>query len=316
MEKSLRNTVIIGAGPAGYTAAIYLGRANLKPLLLTGVQPGGQLTTTTEIENFPGFSRGIPGPRLMEEMLEQARRAGAEIRLLEEATGVDVNSTPYAVLVDQERIETRSILIATGASPRTLGVPAEKKYWSRVVHTCAVCDGAFYRDKEVAVVGGGDSAMEEAHYLANLCAKVTVIHRRGELRASKVMQERVLAHPRIEMRWFSVVEDLLGEGAGLKARLRGLRLRDTRSGETDELAAAAVFFAIGHIPNTAILRGVVDLDDEGYVKVDDRLRASREGVFAAGDVHDRRYRQAITAAGFGCRAALEIERWLVETGKA
>lgn len=309
----MKSAIVIGAGPAGLTAGIYLGRANLQPLLLTGAMPGGQLTTTTEIENFPGFREAIPGPKLMEDMEEQARRCGAEVRY-DAATALDTSGNRLAVLIGDERLETHAIILATGAVPRTLNLPGEKQFWSAGVHTCAVCDGGFYRGKKVAVVGGGDSAMEEASYLAKLCEKVYVIHRRDQLRASKVMQQRVLENPKIELVWNSVPVEFLGEQDGKRQRLTAVRLNNVKTSEKSDLALDGCFMAIGHIPSTELFKGHVELDDEGYVKVDDRLRTSREGIWAAGDIHDRRYRQAITAAGYGCKAALEVERYLVEKG--
>jgi len=312
---NIRSAIIIGAGPAGLTAGIYLGRAGLKPLVVTGTMPGGQLTTTTEIENYPGFPKGLPGPQLMESMEEQARHWGAEI-LLDEVTALDTAGPRPAVMIGPERLEAHALILATGASPRTLGIASEKAFWSAGVHTCAVCDGSFYRGREVAIVGGGDSAAEEASYLAKVCGKVTLIHRRDQLRASRIMQERILANPKITVRWNSTIDEYLGEERGGRRVLAGLRLRDTKTGELSQLAVAACFLAIGHVPNTNVFRGHVALDEEGYVIVDERLRTNREGIFAAGDVHDRRYRQAITAAGFGCQAALETERYLTEKGAA
>lgn len=311
----MRNVIVIGGGPAGLTAGIYLSRANLKPLVLTGSMPGGQLTTTTEIENFPGFAKGLPGPKLMEEMEEQARNSGAEVEY-DEASAIVRDGSTLAVQLGSKRIETRSIVIATGAAPRTLGLPSEKTFWSAGVHTCAVCDGGFYRNKEVLVVGGGDSAAEEATYLAKLCSKVTLVHRRNELRASVVMQKRVLENPKIEVLWDSVVEDYVGEVAGLKRTMTAARVKNVKTGEVHDRATSAVFIAIGHIPNTGFLGDVLEKDAEGYLKVDAHLRTSVEGVWAAGDVHDRRYRQAITAAAYGCQAALEVERYLTEKGFA
>ena len=318
----MRSVIIIGAGPAGLTAGIYLGRANLKPLILTGAMPGGQLTTTTEIENFPGFSHGTPGPKLMEEMEEQARRSGAEVRY-DAVTKIETGQGGQggeggqgdpAVLIEDERLEAHAIIGATGASPRTLGIPGEKEFWSAGVHTCAVCDGGFYRNKEVAVVGGGDSAMEEAAYLAKICSRVHVIHRRDQFRASKVMQKRVLENPVIQVHWNSIPADVLGEADGMRKKVTSIRLKNTQTGELTSLKADACFMAIGHIPSTELFKGVVELDEEGYIKVDSRLRTSAARIFAAGDIHDRRYRQAITAAGFGCQAAIEVERMLTEEG--
>ncbi len=311
----MRKAIVIGGGPAGLTAGIYLGRANLEPLLLTGAMPGGQLTTTTDIENFPGFAKGLPGPKLMEEMEEQARNSGAEIEY-DEATGINCSGSELAVCVGSKELEAHAIIIASGASPRTLGLPSEKTFWSAGVHTCAVCDGGFYRGKEVVVIGGGDSAMEEASYLAKLCKQVTVIHRRDQLRASAVMQERVLENPKIEILWDTIVEEFLGEVDDPRRRLTGARLKNLKTEEIHDFKADAAFLAIGHIPNTEYIKDAVELYPDGYVKVDEHLRTSHEAIWAAGDVHDRRYRQAITAAAYGCQAAMEVERYLTEKGLA
>jgi len=311
----MRNAIVVGGGPAGLTAGIYLARANLKPLVLTGSMPGGQLTTTTDIENFPGFAKGLPGPKLMEEMEEQARNAGADVEF-DEATDVMCGGSELSVCMGEKTLEARTIIIATGASPRTLGLSSEKTFWSMGVHTCATCDGGFYREKDVVVVGGGDSAAEEASYLAKLCGKVTLIHRRDQLRASAIMQERVLNNPKIEVLWDTIVEEYLGEVQGPKRKLTGVRLKNVKSEEEYDFPTSAVFLAIGHVPNTGFLKGKLEMYPDGYLKVDERLRTSHEAVWAAGDVHDRRYRQAITAAAYGCQAAMEVERYLTEKGLA
>ena len=309
----MRSVIVIGGGPAGYTAGIYLGRANLNPIVLTGRTPGGQLTTTTDIENFPGFATGLPGPKLMQDMEEQTRNAGAEI-VYDEATRIEAGDEGFRVFLGDEALESRLLILATGSSPRTLGLESEQTYWSAGVHTCATCDGGFYRGKHVAIIGGGDSAMEEASYLAKLCEKVTIIHRRDTFRASKIMQQRVLENEKIEILWDTVVEDFLGEKQNGRDRLTGARLRNIKTNETQDFQVSAAFLAIGHIPNTDLFKDHVERDKEGYLVIDEHQRTSREGVYAAGDIHDHRYRQAITAAGFGCKAAIEAERYLTEKG--
>lgn len=307
------NVIIAGSGPAGYTAAIYLGRANLRPLILAGPMPGGQLTTTTTIENFPGFPHGIDGNQLMTDMEAQSKNNGAEIQF-EMATGLRRDGAGWIVESSIGELRTHAVIIATGASPKLLGLEGEQTYWNFGVHTCAVCDGGFYKEKNVVVVGGGDTAVEEASYLTKLCAKVTLVHRRDTLRASKVMVERALANPKLEIAWNSAVVDVLGTTDGKRKRMNGVVLKDTVNGSTRELAASALFIAIGHTPNSAWLGGQVTADDNGYIVVDHHMATNLEGVFAAGDVHDHHYRQAITAAGFGCQAALEAERYLSRQG--
>ncbi len=313
-ESTIRNAVICGSGPAGYTAGIYLSRANLNPLLLAGPQVGGQLTTTTVIENFPGFPEGQDGNKLMMDMEEQAKNNGTEI-MYEAATGLRREGDHYVVETTVGPIKAYTVVICTGASPKMLGLDSEQTYWNYGVHTCAVCDGGFYRGKEVVVVGGGDSAMEEAGYLTKLCEKVTVVHRREELRASAVMAERALQNPKIEFAWNSTVEEVLGEVEGdHKKRVTAIRLKNLKDGTTKDVPATAMFLAIGHRPNTDWLTGVVDMEDTGYLKIDSHCHTNLPGVFAGGDVHDHHYRQAITAAGFGCMAALEAERYLTREG--
>ena len=317
-SSDVRNTVIIGSGPSGLTAAIYAARANLKPLVLAGDKPGGQLTNTSEVENFPGFRKGILGPQLMEDMIAQAQHQGAQL-IYEKAASIDTRSKPIAITygagADTKVIKTHTLIFATGAAPRFLGTPGELTFQppkGAGVTYCAVCDGNFYRTMPVAVVGGGDSAMEEANYLAKLCSSVTVIHRREGFRASKIMIDRAKANPVIKWELNQVVDEVLGDEK--KKLMTSLRLKNTQTGATKELQVAGLFIAIGHIPNTSLLKGQVEMDEEGYIKVDDRQRTGVEGVYAAGDCHDRRYRQAVTAAGMGCKAALEVERYLTEKG--
>lgn len=311
----VRNAIILGSGPAGLTAALYLGRANLKPLVMAGAMVGGQLTTTTEIENFPGFPEPVLGGKLMTDMEEQARRNGAEIAY-EAAESIDFSQRPFAIKSGDTVYRAHTIIIATGASPRLLGLPSEKTYWNHGVHTCAVCDAGFYKGKEVVVVGGGDTAMEEASYLTKLCSKVTVIHRRDQLRASKVMADRALSNPKITFVWDSVVDEVIGAKVGRFDKANAVRVKNLKTDAVTEIPASAMFVAIGHIPNTGFLGGALKADEEGYLIVDHHQQTSVPGVFAAGDVHDRHYRQAITAAGMGCAAALEAERYLVREGIA
>lgn len=305
--------LIIGSGPAGYTAAIYASRANLSPVLYEGMEPGGQLTTTTEVENFPGYPAGITGPEMMEDLRKQAERFGAEIRF-GAATSTDLSETPYKVVIDGEKtIEADTIIISTGATAKYLGLPDEKKYAGSGVSACATCDGFFYRKKVVAVVGGGDTACEEATYLANLASKVYVIVRKNHLRASKIMQERVLSNPKIEVLFEHETIGLTGEGVVQGAELV------KRRGQTDEerihIDIDGFFLAIGHKPNSDIFKPWIDTDEVGYIKtIAGTPRTNMSGIFAAGDVADPHYRQAITAAGTGCQAAIEAERYLSEKG--
>lgn len=302
----MRNVVILGGGPAGLTAAIYAARANLAPLVIEGLQAGGQLMLTTEVENYPGFAEPILGPELMQRMRRQAERVGAEF-VTDDAVAVDFTRRPFRVTVSGGEVyEAKAVICATGARPRMLGVPGEQEYLGYGVSTCATCDGFFFRGKKVLVVGGGDSAMEEALYLANLASSVTVVHRRDQLRASKIFQERAFRHPKISFLWNHVVEEILGEDH----RVAGARLRHVQSGKTQVVEADGIFVAIGHIPNTDLFRGQLELDEAGYIVLKQGTMTSVEGVFAAGDVHDRTYRQAVTAAGYGCQAAMDAERWL------
>ena len=296
--------VILGAGPAGLTAAIYAARADLEPLVIAGRQPGGQLTLTSEVENFPGFPDGILGAELMANMRRQAERFGARL-VDEEATGVDFGVRPLQVCTESERYEAETVIVATGASARWLGVPGERRLIGRGVSSCATCDGFFFRNKEVVVVGGGDTALEEAIFLTKYARSVRVIHRRSELRASKIMQERARRNEKIDFVWDSVVEEILGD-----EHVEGVRLRNVKTSKPVEIRADGVFVAIGYVPNTRIFEGQIDLDEKGYVRVYDETRTSVPGVFVAGDVEDHRYRQAITAAGAGCKAAMDAEVYL------
>ena len=300
--------IIVGSGPAGLTAAVYAARANLHPVVIEGLAAGGQLMLTTDVENYPGFPEGIMGPELMSRFREQAERFGA-IFVTADADSVDFSSRPFRVHVHTKAYTADSIIITTGASARMLNLPNEATLLGHGVSTCATCDGFFFRDHEIAVIGGGDSAIEEAMFLTKFASKVTLIHRRKELRASKIMQERAFANPKLEFVWDSVVEDMLGD-----TKLTGLRLRDTVTDATSELAVTGAFVAIGHTPNTALFTGQLDLDENGYIITEGgSTRTSIEGVFAAGDVQDHVFRQAITASGTGCMAAIEAERWLEAT---
>jgi len=303
-----RDVVILGSGPAGFTAALYAARADLKPLVLKGLAAGGQLMLTTEVENYPGFPDGVLGPELMELMEKQAARFGGEL-LSVTASRVDLSERPFGVWAGDQEWRARTLIVATGASARWLGVPGEDKLRGRGVSACATCDGFFFRDKELVVVGGGDTAMEEALFLTKFASKVTIVHRRGVFRASKIMQDRALGHPKISVIWDSVVEEVLGDTA-----VAGVRLRNVATGEETRFGTEGLFVAIGHKPNTELFEGQLDLDG-GYIVVAEPTTAtSVPGVFAAGDVVDRVYRQAITAAGMGCKAAMDAERLLAEHG--
>jgi thioredoxin reductase (NADPH) len=303
----LHDVVIIGSGPAGLTAATYAARANLSPVVVEGIGAGGQLMLTTDVENYPGFPDGILGPELMIKFREQAERFGAEF-VTADADRVDFSSRPFGVWVGERELRARSVIISTGATARMLGLENEERLLGHGVSTCATCDGFFFREKPIAVVGGGDSALEEALFLTKFATTVTIVHRRDELRASKIMQDRAFANPKVEFKWNSVVEDVVGNGS-----VESLRLRDTVTGEESDLAVQGLFVAIGHDPSTALFRDQLELDEGGYiVTAADSTRTSVEGVFASGDVQDHVYRQAITAAGSGCMAAIEAERWLSE----
>jgi len=302
-----RKVVIIGSGPAGYTAAIYAARANLAPMMYTGLQAGGQLMLTTLVENYPGFVEGIDGPPLMETFREQALRFGTEM-VAEDVTAVDFNRQPFLVKTDDSEVEAQTVIVATGASAKLIGLENESKLMGRGVSTCATCDGFFFKDQNIMVVGGGDSAMEEALYLSRLGRQVQVVHRRDSLRASKIMQERALKNPKIEFIWNSVVDDVLDPAKG---KVTSVRLKNLKTGAVWEAPVDGLFVAIGHQPNTAVFKGQLELHPNEYVKIKPgTTQTSVPGVFAAGDVADFTYRQAVTAAGTGCMAALEAERYL------
>jgi len=307
MSESVHHSLIIlGSGPAGYTAAIYAARANLNPVVIQGQQAGGQLTTTTDVDNYPGYKDGVQGPEMMEDFKAQAERFGTEM-IWDHINEADLSKRPFTLKGDDGTYTCDALIIATGASAQYLGLPSEDAFAGRGVSACATCDGFFYRGKDVAVVGGGDTAVEEALYLANLCNKVTLIHRRDALRAEKIMQDKLLATDNIEVAWNSVTDEILGDDSGVT----GIRLKSTVDDSTRELDVHGVFIAIGHKPNTGFLGGQLDMDATGYLKTLGKSTAtSVEGVFAAGDVADPVYRQAVTSAGEGCKAALDVERWL------
>jgi len=306
-----RRIVIVGSGPAGYTAAVYAARAELEPVVVAGVQFGGQLMLTTDVENYPGFPEGISGPEMMELFQKQAERFGTEV-LLEDATAIELGSRPFRVTTPSRRFTADAVIVATGASAKWLGLESEKRLTNNGVSACATCDGALYRGKPMAVVGGGDTALEEALFLTRFATRVTVIHRRDALRASKIMQERAFANEKIDFAWNAVVDEVLGDEF-----VTGVRIRDVASGDRRDLPVEALFVAIGHKPNTDLLAGQLALDDTGYVVVErGTTRTSVEGVFACGDAMDPVYRQAVTAAGTGCMAAIDAERWLAEQGVA
>ena len=307
----MENVIILGTGCAGFTAGIYAARANLAPLILEGKQPGGQLTTTSEVENFPGFPEGVDGFTLMDSLRKQATKFGARVENVY-VDQVELTEEKKTLRAGEKVFEAKSVIIATGAAPRLLGVPGEQEmFGGKGVTTCATCDGAFYRDMEVVVVGGGDSACEEALFLTRFCSKVTLIHRRDELRASRIMAERAIAHEKIEPLWDSAVEEVLADDAG---KARAVQVRNLKTGEIGEVPCRGVFIAIGHVPNTQPFKGILRLDENGYFvpEANSMVQTAVPGVYVAGDCADHVYRQAITAAGMGCQAAIEAERWLAE----
>ena len=305
---TVHNVVIIGSGPAGLTAALYAARANLEPLVIAGYEAGGQLMITTEVENYPGFPEGIQGPELMERFRKQTERFGTKF-IDKDVTSVDFKKRPFTLDVEGEKIQAKSVIVATGASAKWLGLPNETRLRGHGVSACATCDGFFFKNKEIAVVGGGDTAMEETNFLTKFGSKVYLIHRRGDFRASKIMQERVLSNPKVEVIYDTVVDDVLGEKT-----VEAVALRNLKTGDKSKLAVGGFFLAIGHSPNTKIFQGQLNIDEKGYIVTHGQLetRTNVPGVFVAGDVFDQRYRQAITAAGSGCKAAIDVERWLHE----
>ena len=303
------DVIIIGSGPAGYTAAIYASRANLSVLMFQGYQVGGQLMLTSDVENYPGFEEGILGPPMMEKFEVQARRFGTEM-IPEDVTAIDFSQRPFRLTTDSGEYLARTIIISTGASAKWLGLPSEQRLQGRGVSACATCDGFFFKGKDVAVIGGGDTAMEEANFLTRYANHVTVIHRRDALRASKIMQDRAFRNPKISFIWETDVTEVLGDDA-----ITGLLLRNLKTGEESVLPVQGLFLAIGHEPNTGLFKGVIDMDKKGYIVPVEYTMTNIPGVFAAGDVTDHRYRQAVTAAGDGCRAAIDLERWLESQGE-
>jgi thioredoxin reductase (NADPH) len=309
VEKKVHKIIILGSGAAGLTAAIYASRANLAPLVIEGTQPGGQLTITTDVENYPGFPEGVQGPELMVLFRKQAERFGTQY-LAGDISSIDLKTKPFTVFLDTQELKAETLIVATGASAKLLGIESEKKLMGHGVSACATCDGFFFRGKEVAVIGGGDTAIEEATFLTRFCTKITVIHRRDQLRASKIMQERAFQNPKIEFVWNTVVEEILGEPS---SGMKGVRLRDVKKDKVFEKKFDGLFVAIGHEPNTRWFKGQLELDEKGYIVTQNRSTATNiPGVFAAGDVQDHKYRQAVTAAGTGCMAAMDAERYLEE----
>jgi thioredoxin-disulfide reductase len=307
-----RKVIIIGSGPAGLTAALYAGRANLAPLVFEGQQPGGQLTITTDVENYPGFPEGVQGPELMDILRKQAQRFNAETAF-KSVESVGLSNRPFKVIADGEEYFADALILATGASAKWMNIPSEEEYKGYGVSACATCDGFFFRNQHVAVVGGGDTALEEASYLTNHASKVTIIHRRNELRASKTMQERVKKNPKIDFIWDSVVEEVIGIKNATPKKMTGLKLKNVKTGALTEFKCDGLFLGIGHEPNTALFKGILDMDSVGYLKTKPYGTATNiPGVFAAGDVADSKYRQAISAAGTGCMAAIDAERFLAE----
>lgn len=306
--------IIIGSGPAGLTSAIYLSRASLNPLCIEGFikggVAGGQLMTTTEVENFPGFPEGIEGPDLMQRMKKQAERFGTRF-VSEDVEDVDLKEKPFSIITASSTFTSESLIIATGATAKRLNLPSEEKFWNKGISACAVCDGGlpFFRNQVLAVVGGGDTAMEEALYLTHFAKEVILIHRRDEFRASKAMQKRVLDHPKVKILWNTIVEDVFGD-----KMLEGIKVKNVKSEEKEDIEVRGLFYAIGHKPNTSFLKGQIELDNEGYIVTKDGTKTSIDGVFACGDVQDKKYRQAVTACGSGCMAAIDCERYLSEKG--
>jgi len=313
MADNHHKIIIIGSGPAGFTAALYAGRANLNPVIFEGMQPGGQLTITTEVENYPGFENGIMGPELMDVMRKQAQRFGAK-SIYKEITEVDFSKRPFTLKTyEGEEYKADAVIISTGASAKLLGIESENKFMGFGVSACATCDGFFYKGLKVLVVGGGDTAMEEANFLTKFASEVTVIHRRDEFRASKIMTERAEKNPKIKFQTNKIVKEVLGKDENGRKVMTGVILEDTKTGKTEEVQADGLFIAIGHKPNTELFKGVLDMDETGYLKVQGASTYTNvPGVFASGDVADKTYRQAVTAAGTGCRAAIDAERWLAE----
>jgi thioredoxin reductase (NADPH) len=298
--------LIIGSGPAGYTAGVYTSRAKLSTLIISGTLPGGQLMTTSEVENYPGFPNGIFGPELMMNMRQQAERFGA-IVVDDEVIKVNFKKKPFAITTHSENYTAEAVIVCTGASPRKLGIPSEQQFSGRGVSYCATCDGPFFKGEDIVVVGGGDTALEEATFLTKFGKSVKVVHRRDTLRASKILQDKALENPKIEFMWNNVVSDIKGD-----KKVSTVTVKNVASGKETVLGAGGLFVAIGHEPNTAIFKGQLEMDDKGYILLKNHTKTSVDGVFAAGDVHDHRYRQAVTAAGFGCMAAIDVERWLSE----
>jgi thioredoxin reductase (NADPH) len=300
------DVIIIGSGPAGYTAGIYTSRANLSTLIISGTLPGGQLMTTSEVENYPGFPNGIFGPELMMNMRQQAERFGSVV-VDDEVIKVDFKKRPFTITTHAETYTAEATVVCTGASPRKLGIPAEQQFGGRGVSYCATCDGPFFKGENIVVVGGGDTAMEEATFLTKFGKSVMVVHRRDSLRASKILQQKALENPKIEFIWNNVVADIKGNN-----KISTVLVKDINTGKERTIETGGLFVAIGHEPNTAIFRGQLELDDKGYIVLKQHTKTSVEGIFAAGDVHDHKYRQAVTAAGFGCMAAIDVEKWLSE----
>lgn len=314
MADNHHKVIIIGSGPAGLTAALYNARANLEPVVFEGIQPGGQLTITTEVENFPGFEEGIQGPELMDIMRKQAQRFGAKT-YFKEVTEVDFSTRPFVVKSNNETYTADAVIVSTGASAKWLGIPSEEEYKGYGVSACATCDGFFFKDQKVIVIGGGDSAMEEANYLTKFASEVLIVHRREEFRASKIMHERAEKNPKIKFALNKVVKEILGENKDGRKMVTGAILEDTRDGSTEQVQVDGIFLAIGHKPNTDLFKGQLEMDETGYLIVKGSSTYTNvPGVFAAGDVADHVYRQAVTAAGMGCRAAIDAERWLAEQG--